>query len=346
MLTPAFAAVHEVEKFGVARLMGLPRQVQRLIAGPPIVLDGQELDVETQMMLRLKQLLPSTESGSVERGRKNLLQETRLVGGRQPIGSTRELEVAGGDGPIPARLYVPRAGSDALLVYVHGGGWSYGDLDTHDAVCRSIAEHAGVRVLSLDYRRAPEAPFPAAYDDVTAAFRWVVEHLDSLGATPDRLAIGGDSAGGALAAATALMAAREELPLAFQLLVYPATDLPHSRPSHEKFGQGFYLTTEFKDRCRAAYLPDEADWKDPRASVLYADIPDGVAPAYLCTAGFDPLRDEGEEYAQRLADAGVEVELHRFPGLIHGFFNIVGVGRSSREAHLEVVARLRAALSR
>ncbi len=348
MPLPPSSVVETVERLTIAGLMSLPAVAQRLIAGRPIRMDGETLDVETQMALRIKELIrdPAVESLPIPEGRQQMRRETAVVGGHQHIGSVRDLEVEGGAGPIPARLFVPSEDSDALLVFFHGGGWVYGDLDTHEPACRSLAERAGVRVLSVDYRLAPEAPFPAPYDDATSAFRWAVAHLDELGAVPERVAVGGDSAGGALAAATALMAAREGLPLAFQLLIYPATDLTNGSETHARFGNGFYLTTEYKDRTRAAHLPNEADWTDPRASVLYDDVPDGLAPAYLCTAGFDPLRDEGEAYARKLADAGVEVELQRFPTLIHGFFNIAGIGTSSRNAHLEIVGKLREAMAR
>ena len=187
--------------------------------------------------------------------------------------------------------------STPLLVFFHGGGFMYGDLDSHDPSCRFLAERAGVRVLAIDYRLGPEDPFPAAYDDAVAAFVWASENAASLGADPARLAVGGDSAGGNLAAVVAIEAARREVPLAFQLLVYPMTDSLHGTASHEMFREGFYLTTRFMELANDAYLPDGQDPHDPRVSPLFADLPTGLAPAYLVTAGFDPLRDEGEAYA-------------------------------------------------
>jgi acetyl esterase len=231
---------------------------------------------------------------------------------------------------------VPRAGSEGLLVFIHGGGWIVGDLDSHDATCRVLAEKAGVRVLSLDYRLAPEHPFPAAYDDCMAAYRWVVANASELGADPTRLAVGGDSAGGNLAAAVALQAAEEGLPLAFQLLIYPATDGTAVSASRKRFGTGFFLTAATMDRAAEDYAPTPEQQLHPRFKVLAAEIPAGLAPAYLCTAGFDPLRDEGEAYADKLAAAGVEVEYECFAGQIHGFANWTGVGRSGPAA----VARL------
>jgi len=225
-------------------------------------------------------------------------------------------------------------------VFFHGGGWVYGDLDSHDPPCRFLAERSGVRVLAVDYRLAPEHPFPAAYDDAVAAYRWVLANAESLGADVDRLGLGGDSAGGNLAAATAIEAARAGSPLAFQLLVYPGTDATRDTVSKRLFGRDLYLTQVFMDQVMDQYVPDPEQRGDPRVSPLLADLPAGLAPAYVATAGFDPLRDEGEAYARKLADAGVEVELRRFPDQIHGFLNVVGTGCSARAACAEVAARL------
>jgi acetyl esterase len=346
-----------VEALGLRAAAALPPALMRRLAGRPVVLDGQLLDVETQWLLRLVRLLgePMAETLPVPDGRPVMLREAVLAGGRQPIGEVRDLLVPGGDGPIGARLFVPRSqvsGPTAgdgrpspLLVYVHGGGMVYGDLDTHDAVCRFLAERCDVRVLSLDYRLAPEHPFPAAVEDVWAAYEWVAEHPEDLGADPERIAVGGDSAGGYLSAVVALKAAEAGVPCAFQLLVYPMTDMTTQTESRRIFAEGFYLTSEFIDVARRSYLTDPAQAHDPLVSVLLTEkIPDGLAPAYVATAGFDPLRDEGEAWARRLADAGVDVTLKRFPGLMHGFFNIVGVGRTNRAAAAEIAAQLKLAL--
>jgi len=342
----AFSTSEAVQAAVLKSALRLPLRVQRVIAGRPVIRDGQTLDLQTQLLLRLEGIGPGTVLGGqpIPEGRKLMREQARIAGGSQPIGSVQDLEVDGADGTLPARLYVPRAGSDALLVFFHGGGFIYGDLDSHDAICRFLAERAGVRVLSVEYRLAPEAKFPAAHDDCAAAYRWVVKSLDSLGAVPDRLAVGGDSAGGALAAATAIVAAREGLPLAFQLLVYPVTDETNSTDSRAMFGQGYYLTKTWMDLSRASYLRGAGDPTNPRASVLHDEVPRGLAPAYVCTAGFDPLRDEGEAYARKLADAGVTVELKRFPALIHGFFNVIDAGSTTRAAVEEVVGKVATAL--
>ena len=334
------AADLRAKRLTLRSALGLPERLQRRLAGRRVTVDGQTLAVDTQLMLRLEKLVrePEVASLPVEEGRRALLLQTMIAGGDQAIGAVRDVPV----GDLPGRLFVPTgaAARGPLLVFFHGGGWVYGDLDSHDPVCRFLAERSGVRVLSVDYRLAPEHPFPAAHDDAVAAYRWVVEHAASLGADPARLGVGGDSAGGTLAATTALVAAREGLPLAFQLLVYPGTDMTKTTESRRLFGQGFYLTDEFMDLAKGHYLPDESRWADPEASPLLAEIPDGLAPAYVVTAGFDPLRDEGEAYARKLADAGVAVELRRFPDQIHGFLNVVGAGRTARAATAEVAARL------
>jgi acetyl esterase len=347
------------EALSLRALLGLPPVVMRRLAGRPLILDGQVLDTETQWMLRIKQLLrrPSVESVPIPEGRRLMRREAVLAGGRQPVGEVRELTVPGADGPVAARLYVPRSqvgsGSTAgaaatlspLLVHLHGGGMVYGDFDTYDAVCRFLAERADARVLTVGYRLAPEHPFPAGLDDCWAAYQWAVEYAEELGADPERVAVGGDSAGGYLAAAVALRAAEAGVPCRFQLLVYPVTNLAEPSESRRMFGRGFYLTDEMIDISERAYLTDPAQARDPWVSVAFTDkIPDGLAPAYVATAGFDPLRDEGEAWARRLADSGVEVTLKRFPGMVHGFFNIVGVGRSNRAAAAEIAARLKAAL--
>ncbi len=320
--------------------LGLPERVQRVLAGRRVTIDGQTLAVDTQLMLRLERVVrePSAERLPLEAGRRLLVQHTEMAGRRQSIGAVRNLEAAG----RPARLYLPTAASSPgpLLVFLHGGGWVYGDLDSHDPPCRFLAERSGVRVLSIDYRLAPEHPFPAACDDAIAAYRWVVENSGGLGADVTRLGVGGDSAGGNLAAVTALEAAKVGLPVAFQLLVYPVTDASQESGSRRLFGSGFYLTEEFLDQCRHQYLPDPSMCQDPRVSPVLTDVPPGLAPAYVATAGFDPLRDEGEAFARKLAEAGVEVELRRFPDQIHGFLNVVGVGRSARAASAEIAARL------
>ncbi|WP_338089805.1 alpha/beta hydrolase [Nocardioides lijunqiniae] len=339
-----------LEKALLRGVLALPDGVQRRLAGAPVRLDGQQLATETQLTLRLQRLarVPGAETMPVLEGRRAMLHHTRLVAGRQPIGAVRDLRV----GDRPSRLYTPSVAEEGaqrqplpLLVFFHGGGFMYGDLDSHDAPCRVLAERAGVRVLAVTYRLAPESPFPAAYDDALAAYAWAVEHAESLGCDPTRMAVGGDSAGGNLAAGVALEAARRGWPLAFQLLVYPMTDAEHDTRSYTMFDEGFYLTRDFMRLATDSYNPPGQDLRDPRLSPFHAELPAGLAPAYVATAGFDPLRDEGEAYARRLSEAGVDVTLQRFPDQIHGFLQIVGVGRRSRAAVAEIADTLRDALA-
>ncbi len=333
-------------------VMDLPAPVQRVLVVRPTRRDGLTLAPEIQLLLRLQRWTREAriEDLPLSRARRQMVRQTRHVGGVMPIGSTEDLTVDGAAGPLEARLYVPAAddgGTPApLLVWFHGGGMLFGDLRTHDPACRFLAEEAGVRVLAVTYRRAPEHPFPAGVDDAAAAYRWVVDHTAELGADPSRLALGGDSAGGYLAAVTAVAAAEQGLPVAFQLLVYPVTDHTRESRSRELFAEGFVLTSDFIDRANDGYFAPDTDRSDPRVSVLMLEkVPEGLAPAYVATAGFDPLRDEGEAYGALLAARGVPTEVRRFPSLIHGFLHMVGAGHEAPAAMAEIAGVLRRALA-
>ena len=234
--------------------------------------------------------------------------------------STRDLVVTGADGPIGARHYLPNGGSAdrGLLVYFHGGGFVLGDLESHDAVCRALASGSRAAVLAVDYRLAPEHPFPCGVDDAWAALRWARDHAGDLGTDPTNLAVGGDSAGGNLAAVTALRARDAGLALRLQLLVYPGTDFSARRPSLAE-NAGYVLTPEAMEWFERHYAPDPTDW---RASPLLAPDLAGVAPAVVLTCEHDPLRDEGNAFAERLRAAGVAVEHLQVPGMIHGALNL------------------------
>jgi len=328
-------------------VVALPPRAKRVLAGRPIEADGHRLDLDTQLAVRLDRARPRSPGAgtTAEQAREETRQAARLVAGVPvPMAEVTETTVAGGAGPLRARLYVPpeAAGTTRgpLLVFFHGGGNVAGDIDTHDAPCRLLAAGAGVRVLSVDYRLAPEHPFPAAVDDALAAFRDVAARPGAFGADPARLAVGGDSAGGRLAA----VVAQHDRP-AFQLLIYPATDNTRVYPSERLFAEGFFLTKESMDWYEDQFLPPGTDPADPRVSPLLAPDLSGVAPALVVTAGFDPLRDEGEAYAARLRAAGVHAVTRRFPGFVHGFLNAVGVGRGGREAVLEIAGALRMGLA-
>jgi acetyl esterase len=238
------------------------------------------------------------------------------------------------------------AGARPIIVWYHGGGFVIGDLQTADTTCRKLALGTGALVVSVDYRLAPEHPFPASPDDAIAALRWIVDHAKELGGDPARVAVGGDSAGGNLAAVTALQARDEGISLRYQLLVYPVTDLTMSSTSHEENGEGYLLTRDSMDWFIGHYVGSSgAEIKDPRLSPLHADDVRGVAPALVITAEFDPLRDEGEAYGERLRDAGVDVEVRRFDGQVHAFFSLASITPAANEAMELATAKLKAALA-
>ncbi len=329
----------------------LPDPVKVVLSGRrAIVADGQTLDAGAQLMLASRDRMgpPEWVSLSVEHGRAFTREEAGIARGRVvPVGRVRDLEVRGARGPLRARLYSPDepGGPLPLLVFFHGGGFVCGDVDTHDAPCRVLCRHGGVHVLSVEYGLAPEHPFPEYVDDAVAAFGWAAEHAAALGADPGRVAVGGDSAGGNLATVVALHAKLGEAPEpALQVLVYPATDATRNRRSHELFGDGFFLTSALIDWYKGHYLPEGSDPADWRRSPLLAEDLSGLAPAIVVTAGFDPLRDEGEAYAAAMRAAAVPVVLRRFPSLFHGFLNSGGINRTSRDAVLELAGMVRGLL--
>ena len=238
---------------------------------------------------------------------------------------------------VTVRVYHPHAAQSHQtlpgLVYLHGGGWTIGDLDTHDVLCRSLCLQAGIVVVSVDYRMGPEHKFPAAYDDTVAAFNWTVAHAASLGIDASRIAIGGDSAGGNLAAAACLGLRGQSVQPAFQLLIYPATIMWQDTPSYHANGKGYMLTKESIAYYTENYLRNREDAKDWRASPQLADSHAGLPPAFVMTAGFDPLRDEGLMYANALTKAGVSSQYICFERQIHGF---ITMGRVMQEANTAV----------
>jgi len=331
-------------------LGGLPTGVQRTLGGRPIRIDGQELNPEVQMALRLLNLAAGEtfETLPLDQGRAQISSEAWVFGDAIPVATVRDMTIPGPAGPIPARLYRPGDIEEptALLVYFHGGGWVLGDLEVSDSACRFLAVNGGLAVLSVDYRLAPEHPFPAAVEDAVAAFRYAVDNAASLGVDPAAIGVGGESAGGNLTAVVAQITTAEPGPApAFQLMFFPVTDLSTKHPSYRLFPTGFFLTEAQMDWYRDHYLTDPAHAFDPRVSPLLAEDISGLPPAYLAVAGFDPLRDEGEAYARRLKQAGVPVTLRRHSGLIHGIINATGVGRAGRDALLEAAGALRVGLT-
>ena len=255
------------------------------------------------------------------------------TGARSPSARSRTCTVAGAAGELDARLYVPEDAEEAgpLLVYFHGGGFVAGSLATHDQVCRLLCAEATTRVLSVGYRLAPEHPFPASHDDAIASWRHVVENPEAYGASTDSIAVGGDSAGGNLAVNVAVNCRDEGVPPpAYVAAIYPVCDYSRKRPSHELFGQGFYLTTERIAAWRALARTEEAR-EDPRASLLLLPNMAGLPPVHLLIAGFDPLRDELLELADRLRDAGNELELSFAADIFHGFISAAGTSSRMNE---------------
>ena len=316
------------ERLTARAAVGLPRPVQRLAFGARIRRDGLVLAPEVQTLVKLERLVRSggVDAVPLPEARALLRHDAVVAGGRpRAMAEVRPVDAGG----VPARLYVPPEAPtpSPLAVWYHGGGHVVGDLDTHDPTCRWFAREAGVRVLAVD--------------DALAAFRSAAANADGLGAEPARIAVAGDSAGGNLAAVVAQLAAEDELAPAFQLLIYPVCDYTREWPSYAHFATGFFLTRAEMRWYRGHYLPDAAAASDPRASPLAREDLTGLAPAYVATAGFDPLRDEGEAYARRLRAAGVPTTLRRFGGYCHGFASVLGLGERFLGPARETAAGLR-----
>jgi acetyl esterase len=337
---------HEVVK----ALAGLPPAVQVRLSGKPAVhIDGDTLAPEVQLSLAVLQRRGArrreTLTPTQERQARRRLAAV-YAGKPVAVGAVRDLNIDA-TVAIRARHYTPVADGGSrppLLVYYHGGGFTYGDLDTHDGVCRLLCRHSGAHVLAVDYRLAPEHPFPAAVEDARAALAWAYENAGEVGADPARVGVGGDSAGGNFAAVVAQLAARDGGPApVLQLLIYPAVDFTGRRRSRDLFGEGFLLSNAEMDWFEDNYLgPGREHASDPRASPLLAQDLSGLAPALVVTAAFDPLRDEGEDYAKALQAAGTAATLRRFPGFIHAFIAAAGVSRTCRDAVVEIAGATRA----
>jgi acetyl esterase len=258
---------------------------------------------------------------------RQIVRDSRSLVSPEPpeVATVQDLFAPGVAGPIPLRLYRGQHATQnpmPALVYFHGGGWVFGDLDTHDVVCRIQANGGPFTVISVDYRLAPEHHFPAAVEDAWAATRWIAANACRLGIDPARIAVGGDSAGGNLATVVALTARGQRLALAAQVLFYPVTDLGMRHPSYAKIASGFPVSASTMQWFKNHYLGSVEDQLDWRVSPLRAEDLGGLPPTFLMTAGFDPLRDEGEAYALRLHDAGVKLTYRLLPGQIHGFLTM------------------------
>ena len=301
-----------------------------------------------QMMADRK--VPPTHTLTPVEARRAYLERRTFTQSEPPVvGSVQALATPSG---LPLRIYKPKAeakGPWPVLVYFHGGGWTMGDLDTHDVLCRQLCVGAGVAVVSVDYRMGPEHRFPAAVDDSVEATRWVQAQAAALGLDAQRVAVGGDSAGGNLAAVVALALrdaadAAERAPLAYQLLIYPATDMRGQADSHRRNGQGYVLTADTVAYFRGHYVSDPALYSDWRASPLLATSLQGLPPALVLTAGYDPLVDEGRQYADALSAAGNRVQYVCFERQIHGFVPMSRVLDEARTAVALCCAVLKEAL--
>lgn len=311
-------------------------QLQRRLAGKPIVLDGQTLAPDMQLLLRAIAARGGITAESPAQLRKQQRISAVVAAGAPVPVETHDLVVDG----LRARHYANAKGAP-LVVFFHGGGFVFGDLETHDRLCRVLSVHAGVHVLAIEYRLAPEFPFPAGLDDAERAWQWARGHAADLGADPQRIAVAGDSAGGNLATLTAQRHANtREAPCA-QLLLYPTVDHDGAYASKELFAEGFFLTRAAMKWFHEHYVTTPGD---PRLQPITASALAHQPPAIVITAGFDPLRDEGEAYVKALQAAGSIAVLRRFPSLIHGFANMTGVSRSAHDAMLEVAGMLRAVL--
>jgi acetyl esterase len=319
-----------------SKVLGADRaNLERLFGKPPLNDRNVRLDHEAHVIAKLERLVhASPDDQKIAQRRKRMIELCRIIAGTEPlVADVRDLILPGGF-PLKARLYRATLEPRPACVYFHGGGFVEGDLDSHDVLCRRLALESGCHILSVEYRKAPEHPFPSAVEDARRAFAWARTEASALGIDADRIGVGGDSAGGNLAANVG----RLDRP-AFQLLIYPALDMTRSSYSQRHFARGFVLDGETVDFFIDTYL-GPADRRHPLASPVFAKDLAGAAPAHIVSAGFDPLRDEAERYADLLREAKVAVTLTCEESLLHGFANMTGLIAESRHAVSRIAMRL------
>ncbi|MFB6083828.1 MAG: alpha/beta hydrolase [Halorientalis sp.] len=307
--------------------------------------DQPHPQVQAVLQMIDDQPVPPTYAVSVEEARDQLEAMAAMRGDGEDVATVENFEIQGPGGALPVRLYQPDGdGPHPVLVYFHGGGFVIGSLETHDALCRSVVNAADCAVLSVDYRLAPENPFPAAVEDAYAAVEWVAEHGDHVDADTDRIAVGGDSAGANLSAATTLAVQDRDGPdLAHQVLIYPVVSSPvvgEEFDSYEENAEGYFLERDSMEWFHEKYVQDEIHLRNEYFAPLLADDLSGVPPATIVTAGFDPLRDEGIAYADRLESEGVDVTHAHYEDMIHGFATMIGVVDAAEDAVATIAADL------
>jgi acetyl esterase len=330
-------------KRSIAQLVfSLPENWIYTLFGGAFVQDGNALDPQCQLACNLARILPKLETLNPPKARRLFADNIRIFD-IDPIGVSHiedKLIPTPAASFIPIRLYNahPQRGNLPIVIYFHGGGLMIGSVETHDALCRRLSYHSKVIVASVDYRLAPEHPYPAAIDDCYQAYQYIRKSAYLLGGSPTAIAVAGDSAGGLLATAVCLRAKKEKIPLpVFQALLYPITDISRETESYETFGEKYILTRDIMRWFIQNYTPNLADRTHAYNSPLALDPKElkGLPPTYLATAGFDPLRDEGCAYAKVLEQAGVKVEYKHFPGLLHGYLQMTGLIPSAKEAETD-----------
>lgn len=297
--------------------------------------DGEHISPEMLLAGVATGVMPGGDMGgsTIERARRTLELNSAVTAEKTPeLAVVEDLAFDGPGGVVSATRYRANVTSTGLVLFFHGGGFALGSRASHDAYCRRLALDTGADVLSVEYRLAPEYPFPAGVDDALAAWRFAVQSTSRWGVATDRIIVAGDSAGGNLAAVLSQQVRGEDVTPALQVLLYPVTDMTRTGGSRVEFATGHFLTAERMDWFTETYLPAGIDRTDPRVSPLLAEDLSGLPPAHVVVAGFDPLRDEGIAYADALASAGVPTTLQRESGLIHGFINMAGFSPAARQA--------------